>query len=109
MISDYWKGLAVYRSDDFTHWIRCADILNESGRRPMDKGWGHHADVVVRGERAFLFYFCHPFACEDNEKGKELSGLTEADRSKAVVQAAELTIRNGELYCDRNAQVTWPQ
>lgn len=109
MISDYWKGLAVYRSDDFTHWIRCADILNESGRRPMDKGCGHHADVVVRGERAFLFYFCHPFACEDNEKGKELSGLTEADRSKAVVQAAELTVRNGELYCDRNAQVTWPQ
>ena len=44
-----------------------------------------------------------------SEKGKELSGLTEADRSKAVVQAAELTVRNGELYCDRNAQVTWPQ
>ena len=109
MISDYWKGLAVYRSDDFEHWIRCADILDESGSRPMDKGWGHHADVVVREERAFIFYFCHPFACEDGRQGDKLTGLTEADRNKAVIQAAEITVRDGALRCDRNARAAWPQ
>lgn len=108
MISDYWKGLAVYRSEDFSHWIRCRDILNESGNRPMDRGWGHHADVVVRDGRAFIFYFCHPYACEGEAKGKELSGLTEQEWNKAVVQVAELVVRDGELWCDRDAQVTWP-
>lgn len=107
MISDYWKGLAVYRSEDFSHWIRCRDILNKSGSRPMDRGWGHHADVVVRNGRAFIFYFCHPYACEGEAEGKEPSGLTEQEWNKAVVQVAELVIREGELWCDRDAQVTW--
>lgn len=47
----HWHGLAVYRSDDFTNWIRCADILVESGIRPLDKGFGHHADVLVRNAK----------------------------------------------------------
>lgn len=109
MISDYWKGLAVYRSDDFEHWSRCADLLNESGNRPMDTGYGHHADVVIRENRAFLFYFCHPYACETGQEGNRPSPVTEADRNKAVIQAAELTVRDGRLYCDRNAQVSWPK
>lgn len=109
MISDFWRGLAVYRSDDFSHWSRCADILNESGKRPMDQGLGHHADVVVRGKRAFLFYFCHPYACEISQEEKLFSSLTEADKNRAVVQVVELTVRDGGLYCDRNVQASWPQ
>lgn len=58
MISDYWHGLAVYRSEDFAHWSRCADILEKSGTRPLDRGLGHHGDVLVKDGRAFLFYFC---------------------------------------------------
>ncbi len=27
---------------------------------------------------------------------------------QAVVQVAELTVENGELHCDRDAQATWP-
>ena len=109
MISDYWHGLAVYRSEDFTHWTRCSDILKESGTRPLDQGFGHHADIVVRDDRAFIFYFCHPFAGEpgtgtDGEGEKR----SKKDRSKAMVQAAELKVVNGELVCDRNAQASWP-
>ncbi len=110
MISDFWRGLAVYRSEDFTHWTRCRDILEKSGTRPLDRGLGHHADVVVRGERAFLFYFCHPYAMETEEEsgGEEAAKLTPQERNKAVVQVAELTVRDGGLHCDRNAQVSWP-
>ncbi len=104
MISDFWKGLAVYRSEDFAHWTRCANILDKTGRRPLDWGYGHHADVVVRGDRAFLFYFCHPYT----EGRKGIGSMSEQERNRAVIQAAELTVKNKELYCDRDAQVAWP-
>ena len=113
MISDFWSGLAVYRSDDFKNWTRCSNILTESGERPMDKGLGHHADVVVRGDRAYIFYFCHPFARERRKMTEEelaaYMSLPACERNKAVVQVAELVVRDGELYCDRNAQVSWPE
>lgn len=109
MISDFWKGLAVYRSEDFTHWTRCSNILEQSGTRPMDQGLGHHADVVVRDGRAYLFYFCHPFACELEEEKAQNANLPVRDRNKAVVQVAELIVKDGELYCDRNAQVSWAE
>lgn len=107
MISDFWRGLAVYTSEDFTHWTRCNNILETSGTRPMDVGLGHHADVVVRGDRAYLFYFCHPFASELPEDGNSKKQLTEQQRNKAVVQVAELLVQDGNLVCDRNASVTW--
>ena len=108
LISDYWHGLAVYRSDDFAHWKRCSDILDVSGTRTLDQGFGHHADIVVRDDRAFIFYFCHPFAgekgcgAEDNTRN-----FTVKERRMAAVQAAELFIKDGELACDRNARLSW--
>lgn len=78
----------------------------------MDVGLGHHADVVVRGDRAWIFYFCHPYAMEKGASAGEKTGewerLPERLRNMAVVQAAELSVRDGELVCDRNAPVTWP-
>jgi len=108
MISDYWNGLAVYRSSDYVNWHRCHDILGDSGTRPMDAGFGHHADVLLRDGRAYLFYFCHPFFNEGGgEENLPGSGL-ETDKNKAVVQVAELFFEDGELTCDRNRQVYWP-
>ena len=107
MISDFWRGLAVYTSEDFAHWTRCKNILEKSGTRPMDVGLGHHADVVVRGDRAYLFYFCHPFASELPEDGNDKKQLTDQQRNKAVVQVAELFVQDGCLVCDRSAAVTW--
>ncbi|MCM1121630.1 MAG: glycosyl hydrolase [Ruminococcus flavefaciens] len=103
LISDYWNGIAVYRSQDYVNWHRCHDILRDSGSRPMDAGFGHHADVLVREGRAYLFYFCHPFLTED----KEAEELTEIERNKAVVQVTELVFEEGELNCDRNKQAYW--
>ena len=102
MISDYWHGLAVYRSEDFKNWTRCPDILERSGSRPMDRGFGHHADVVVAGEKAYIFYFCHPYANE--EEGAECKD-SEYDRNKAVIQIAELKVRGDHLICDRDEEV----
>lgn len=105
MISDYWNGLAVYRSEDFAGWERCPDILREPGKRPMDCGYGHHADVVTVDNRAYIFYFCHPFWKES--EGGEPDGRS-WEKNRAVVQAAELVERDGCLECDRNAEVWFP-
>lgn len=90
LIADVWKGLAVYSSDDLTNFVRQEqDILVEPGTREMDNAKGHHADVIVVGERAFIVYFTHP----DPDY-----------HPRAVVQMAELKVENGMLVCDRNAE-----
>jgi len=61
LITDVWKGLAVYRSDDGATWKRQANNLLEApGKGADDQVKGAHADVVVNGDRAWLFYFTHP-------------------------------------------------
>ena len=109
MISDFWKGLAVYTSEDYTHWTRCENLLKESGQRPMDTGFAHHADVVVKDGKAYIFYFCHPYAGENPEDltEEEKAKLTDRDRNKAVVQVAELKVKDQKLVCDRNEKVEW--
>lgn len=107
MVSDYWKGLAVYRSEDFKSWIRCEDILKESGNRPMDRGLGHHADVLVKDGRAFLFYFCIPGAHELADGPEVWDKLPVWERNMAVVQAAELLAEGDRLVCNRDAEVVW--
>lgn len=102
MVSDYWQGLAVYRSGDFQNWTRCPDILDQSGTRPMDCGVGHHADVLVERGRAYIFYFCHPGAESDSA---ERQTPPEQRRNCAVVQVAELRAAGDHLVCDRNAPV----
>lgn len=102
MISDYWKGLAVYTSKDYLTWKRCPDILDKSGTRNMDVGFGHHADVVVFSDRAYIFYFCHPYANECNEKNKDNRLL---NPNMAVVQVAELKVKGEALVCSRNEDV----
>jgi hypothetical protein len=107
LVSDFWDGLAVYCSDDFAHWVRKDNILTESGSRAMDKGLGHHADVLVKDGRAYIFYFCQPFAYEKDPKPADFDSLSPRVRNLAVVQAAELVVRDGKLCCDRDAKVTW--
>lgn len=91
MITDFWNGLAVYASDDFTHWTRQEEpILAQPGHRKTDETLGHHADVVVNGDEAIIYYFCHPYQREASPR----SMLT-------AIQAAVLTVQNGKLVCDR--------
>ncbi len=93
MITDFWKGLGVYRSEDFTRWNRCkSDILEKPGVKLMDTGIGHHADVLVIGDEAYLFYFCHPFEKEESDSRKAIT----------AVQAVRLTTDGTNLYCERD-------
>jgi sucrose-6-phosphate hydrolase SacC (GH32 family) len=61
MVTDVWQGLGVYRSADALNWKRQpGNLLQEPGKGEDDRAIGGHPDVVVSGERAFLFYFTHP-------------------------------------------------
>ncbi len=94
MIADVWDGLAVYRSNDFSHWERIpGTILQGPGTRPEDTNRAHHADVLTVGEKAYLFYFTHPEADAD-------PGTLNARRS--ALQAAELFVRDGRLCVRRD-------
>jgi len=86
MVVDVWDGLAVFSSDDCLKWTRQPEnILREPGTQPTDQRKGGHADVVVSGERAFIFYFVHQ------------------DERRTVIQGAELKLADGKIVCDRNA------
>jgi hypothetical protein len=87
LITDEWRGLAVYRSADLTSWERNGMILSEPGLRPDDADVGRHADVAEHDGRAYIFYFTHP------------DGL---DARRSCVLAAELQVANGQLTCDRD-------
>lgn len=92
MITDFWNGLGVYSSADFKNWERKSDILDKPGIRHWDDEIGHHADVVVSGEEAYIFYFVHPKECfEKAERG-----------IRACIQVARLTTDGCKLYCDRD-------
>lgn len=97
MITDVWHGLAVYRSTDAEHWTHeQKNLLEEPGLIPTDRAKGQHADVVVNGERAFLFYFVH-------QQGADLDASIPNPERRSVLQVVELQYKDGQLTCDRNA------
>ncbi len=101
MITDEWAGLAVHHSNDATHWTRQEgeNPLSRPGKGEQDGVMGNHADVVVSGGRAYLFYFTHP---------GRLPGVKEdgPGQRRSVIQVAELEVANGRLVCDRDRPVT---
>jgi hypothetical protein len=95
MIIDEWRGQGVYRSEDGEHWERNGIILNEPGQREDDHAIGLHADVVVQGEEAFIFYFTHP----DRIPGQIEHTYKER---RSSIQVAKLEIKAGKLVCNRD-------
>ena len=97
MIVDVWDGLAVYKSDDATRWSRQpGNLLRKPGKGLQDGAEGQHADVVVAGDRAFLFYFVHP--------GRTVLEFPDEYRTRrSVIQVCELEFADGRLSCDRDA------
>jgi GH43 family beta-xylosidase len=97
LVVDVWSGQAVFRSEDQVTWEEAGKILEASeGENPgdgVDVGPGHHADVVVDGDRAFIVYFTHPW--------RHITDASEWDRRRSVVLAAELEEKDGVLLCDR--------
>lgn len=83
------RGLGAYRSDDALTWERQpTDLLAQPGKGEDDQNGGHHPEVVVSGDRAYLFYFVHP-------------GVPDMKRSS--IQVVELQEKDGWLTCDRDA------
>jgi len=98
MIVDVWEGLGVYRSDDDTQtWTRQENnLLATPGSGLDDQVKGGHADVVVSGDRAYLFYFTHP--------GRTASApnTDDYDQRRSSIQVVELEHEGGRLLCDRD-------
>ncbi|BBB60871.1 hypothetical protein UNDKW_2598 [Undibacterium sp. KW1] len=99
MITDVWRGLAVYRSDDLLSWKRQVggNLLEIPGHGEDDGVIGGHPDVVVNGDRAFLFYFTHPGkrGADQKKDGKE--------QRRSSLQVVELLLTEQGLQVDRDA------
>jgi len=96
MIVDNWKGLGVYSSNDLVQWKRQEEnLLAEPGTGADDGVIGGHPDVVVHGDRAYVFYFTHP------GRTPGVTADTYAQR-RSSLQVAELIFRDGKITCDRN-------
>lgn len=101
MITDFWNGLGVYRSDDAEHWARQANnLLDTPGSRLDDGVIGGHADVEVQGDRAFIFYFTHP-DWDRTHIYPPHENLPYAMK-RTLLQVAELELQNDVLTCDRD-------
>ena len=107
MVTDEWKGFAVYRSDDAEHWIRQpGNILQKPGKGADDGVAGNHCDVVVRDGRAFIFYFVHP---ERDGRTSNPDG-SPVNTRRSVIQVAELQCSDDMVIsCDRDALTVLPQ
>jgi hypothetical protein len=97
IVADAWKGLMVLRSDDAANWTQQDGFLfGEPGRKPTDRGIGQHPDVVVNGDRAYIYYFVH--------QGSEPEAQADPYwRQRTVIQVAELVYKDGKLTADRDA------
>ena len=100
MIADVWDGQAVYFSDDLTHWERQpGQIMQDAGMRPGDTNRAHHADVLVLGKKAYIFYFVHP-----QQKGADPESHL---ARRSCLQAAQLQVVDGRLTDMRNEPFTF--
>ena len=101
MITDPWNGLGVYRSDDAETWARQENILTTGCKRVDDGTRGDHADVLVSGENAYIFYFTHPGRIH----GEDVESVNEVypyEWKRTSLQVAQLKHENGKLLCDRD-------
>lgn len=99
LIADAWKGFAVYSSNDCATWQPQPDtILTQPGTLPTDRTKGNHADILVNGDRAYIFYFTH-------QRGPDAEGHPKEYERRTVIQVAELEEHGGVLTCDRDKPV----
>ncbi|MDB5327404.1 MAG: hypothetical protein JWM57_2973 [Phycisphaerales bacterium] len=98
LVVDHWHGLGVARSEDGIHWTRQSQLLvAEPGMGRDDGVMGNHADVLVNGDRAYLFYFTHPGRHGPDAKKDGY------EQRRSSIQVVELQIdTDGQLSCDRD-------
>jgi hypothetical protein len=97
MAVDIWDGIRLYHSDDALNWQRQTDdLLKTPGQGADDGVKGGHPDVVVNGDRAYLFYFTHPGRTPDAGRA---SGY---EQRRSSIQVVELEFKNDSITCDRD-------
>jgi sucrose-6-phosphate hydrolase SacC (GH32 family) len=102
MFVDHWDGIGVYRSTDLENWEKQPHpILKQPGRYQDDQVIGQHPDVLVLGDRAYIYYFTHPGRIPKNK------GIDQYETRRSSIQVAELFYENGAITCyrDRPAMV----
>jgi hypothetical protein len=100
MVTDPWCGLAVYRSDDAEIWSRQAtNLLVKPDPYTEDAHRGHHADILVLGEHASIFYHVHPYG-DEKEAHTNLETLSGIQR-RSSLYAAQLTLNGTTITCSR--------
>jgi len=100
LLTDEWRGMAVYRSHDAVTWERQggpdAVILGEAGAPRDGIQIGRHGSVVVTGDEARLYYFTHPWW-----DGSELADVDEPSHRRSAVHVARLRVIDGALVAER--------
>lgn len=104
MITDQWAGMGVYRSADLEKWVKQEKpVLAGASNRPEDTPSGAHGDVVVVGNKAYIFYFTHPGRESHSKATLDADGKFPYSEKRSSIQVAELVLINGTLEVkDRN-------
>ncbi len=102
MLTDEWQGMRVYRSTDLEHWEKQGLILDSPSRREDDKPSGAHGDVIVVGEKAYVFYFTHPGRKSHVEIKPDPDGQWFYTNHRTTIQVAPLELINGTLVANRD-------
>ncbi len=103
MLTDQGHRVAQYRSDDLKTWTFTGPLLEKPGVGPLGLRHGQHPSVAVIGDRAFVFYFNHPY------KARDESDAEKRRQGRSWLHISEITMTDdGRLACDRSTLVTPP-
>jgi hypothetical protein len=104
LITDHWDGLGVFRSSDAENWTRqAANILKEPGTRREDGVKGGHADILVQGDEAYIYYFTHPQRIPGAAPPPSPAmGVEPYARRRTSIQVARLDTDGDAMICDRD-------
>lgn len=107
-VTDEWQGMGVYKSSDLEHWTKQSGlILDGPSRRADDGPSGSHGDVVVTGDKAYIFYFTHPGRRFHTADHHDNNGNIPYEMRRSSIQVAELDVVDGSLVVkDRNQPFT---
>ena len=103
MLTDEWQGMRVYRSTDLDSWEKQGLILDKPGKRFDDKPQGAHGDVVVLGDKAYVFYFTHPDRPQHTQHPFDHERrMIDFKYRRSSIQVAPLYIQDGTLVAPRD-------
>ena len=102
MVTDEWHGMRVYKSSDLEKWEKQGLILDKPSQRKDDTPSGAHGDVVVLGDKAYVFYFTHPGRKSHTQDAHDVNGNVPYELRRSSIQVAPLEYINGTLVSNRD-------